>query len=85
MADIGGSQTDEFGAGINHLANSGRSNDNSITLGGSLQADSDRWNAESRQAATSPHSVLSTYAFSPSSDGSDGGALRARIRLHRLS
>jgi hypothetical protein len=44
----------EFGAGMDHLANSGRGNDNSVTLGGGLQADSDRWNS------LSPHGVLRT-------------------------
>lgn len=63
---------DEFSAGVNHMANAGRGNDNSVTLGGALQADSDRWDVESRQAAVTPHSVLSTYAFSRSTNGTDG-------------
>jgi len=68
-----GSQTNaEFSTGIDHLTNAGRANDNSVTLGASLQAESDRWNAESQQAAVTPHSVLSTYAFSRSANGSDG-------------
>lgn len=45
---------DEFGAGIDHLTNAGRGNDNSVTLGGGLQADSDRW------SSLSPHGVLAT-------------------------
>lgn len=49
---MAGSQNTEFGAGIDHATASGRANDQSITLGGSLQADSDRWNA------VTPHSVL---------------------------
>jgi len=52
MPDIGGSQRDAFGAGVNHVTNPGRANDNSMTLGGSLQAVSDRWNS------MSPHGVL---------------------------
>ncbi len=72
MADIGGSANDAFGAGVSHLANAGRANDNSVTLGGSLQADSARWDTESQQAAVTPHSVLSTYSFSRSANGSDG-------------
>ena len=45
----------EFGAGIDHLTNAVRSNDNSVTLGGGgLQADSDPWNS------LSPHGVLRT-------------------------
>jgi len=35
----------EFGAGVSPLANPARGNAGSITLGGSLQADSDRWNS----------------------------------------
>ena len=72
MPNIGGSTNDAFGAGVNHVRNPGRANVGSITLGGSLQADSDKWDAESQEAATSPHSVLSTYAFSRSANGSDG-------------
>lgn len=72
MPDIGGSANDAFGVGVNHLTNTGRGNDNSVTLGGSLQADSDRWDAESQQAAVTPHSVLSMYSFSRSANGSDG-------------
>lgn len=62
MANIGGSHTDEFGAGIDHLTNPGRANVSSITLGGSLQADSDRWNG------MSPHSVLGTTVGAGSDD-----------------
>jgi hypothetical protein len=69
MAGIGGSQNDAFyGDGIGHTVNEGRANLSSI----SLQQDSDRWDQMSAQAATSPHSVLSTYSFSRSSNGSDG-------------
>jgi len=55
MADIGGSQNDAFSAGINHLTNAERGNDNSITLNDTTSmADqtSQRW------TATTPHSVL---------------------------
>ena len=43
-----------FGAGINHLVNPGRANGGSITLDGSLQADSARWDG------MTPHGVLRT-------------------------
>jgi hypothetical protein len=72
MADIGGPQNDAFGAGVNHPVNAGRANDYSVTLGGALQADSDRWNAASQQAAWTPHSVLAPYAFARSANGTDG-------------
>lgn len=72
MAYLGSATNDEFSAGVNHLTNLGRGNDNSVTLGGALQADSDKWNLATQQAATSPHSVLSTYAFSRSANGTDG-------------
>lgn len=49
-----GSQTSEFGAGVSHLANPDRQNLGSVTLGGSLQAESDRW------GALTPHGVLRT-------------------------
>jgi hypothetical protein len=69
MADIGGSQSDAFhGDGIGHAVNTGRANLGSI----SLQQDSERWDAMSNQAATTPHSVLATYSFSRSANGSDG-------------
>jgi hypothetical protein len=69
---IGGSSNDAFGAGTSPVTNLGRGNDNSVTLSGGLQATADRWNAESQQAATTPHSVLAPYAFSRSANGSDG-------------
>lgn len=47
---MAGSQNTEFGAGVSHLTNQDRGNENSVTLGGSLQADSDRWNAMSPRA-----------------------------------
>jgi hypothetical protein len=72
VAYLGSQPNSEFGAGVSHLANAGRGNDNSVTLNGSLQADSDRWDAESQEAAVTPHSVLSTYNFSRSANGSDG-------------
>ncbi len=72
MAAIGTSQNDAFTSGVAHQVNTGRGNDNSLTLGGSLQAASDKWNAESQQAAVTPHSVLSAYSFSRSANGSDG-------------
>jgi hypothetical protein len=52
MADIGGSHNEAFQSGVSHFTNSGRQNLGSITLGGSLQADSDRWNS------LTPHGVL---------------------------
>ncbi len=72
MADMSTSQNDAFTSGVAHQVNTGRGNDNSVTLGGGLQAASDRWNAESQQAAVTPHSVLSAYSFSRSANGSDG-------------
>jgi hypothetical protein len=72
MAAIGSSQNAELNAGIDHLANAGHGNDSSVTLNGGLEADSARWDAMTGQAATTPHSVLSTYAFSRSANGSDG-------------
>jgi hypothetical protein len=64
MAYSGSQTNSEFGAGINHVT-TGRSNDASITLGGSLQADSDKWNA------TTPHAVLATAMGDPESSGLD--------------
>jgi hypothetical protein len=61
-----------FQSGINYLANPGKGNENSITLSGGLEATGDRWTAESQDAATTPHSVLSMYNFSRSANGSDG-------------
>lgn len=74
MAYLGGSQTDAFGDGLNHVVNPGHENLNSVTLGGSLQADSDRWNSDVQSVATTPHSVLAPYSFSrsASANGSDG-------------
>jgi hypothetical protein len=46
---------DAFMSGVNHLT-TGRTNSASITLGGSLQADSDQQNG------MSPHSVLASTA-----------------------
>jgi hypothetical protein len=46
----------EFSSGVAHQVNPGRQNVGSITLGGSLQAGSDRW------AALTPHGVLHTTA-----------------------
>jgi len=54
MAYPGSQPNAEFGAGINHPVNPGRQNLGSVTLGGSLQADSARWDA------TTPHAVLHT-------------------------
>jgi hypothetical protein len=62
----------EFEAGHTPLVNEGRGNDNSVTLNGGLQDAGDRWNAESQQAAMTPHSVLSTYNFARSANGTDG-------------
>ena len=50
---MAGSQNTEFGAGVNHVTNQDRGNDNSVTLGGSLQADSDGWNAMTPRAVLS--------------------------------
>jgi hypothetical protein len=67
MANIGGSQTGEFGAGVNHQVNAGRGNDNSVTLGGSLQSDSDR------QSAVTPHAALTTTVGTGSPADTDAG------------
>ena len=64
MADTGGSQGDAFGQGVDHTVNAGRGNDSSVTLGGSLQAVSDRWNG------LTPHAVINTALAS--SQGDDG-------------
>lgn len=78
MANIGGSQADAFGQGVNHVVNTHPMgfNENSITLGGDpgLDADSNRWDADSMSAATTPHSVLAPLSFSrnASANGSDG-------------
>lgn len=62
MANIGGSQAGEFGLGVSHLT-TGRANDQSITLGGSLQADSDSWDS------MTPHGVLRTALGGTQDDG----------------
>lgn len=72
MAWTSNTTSSEFGAGVNHVRNPGRENSASITLGGALQAAGDKWDAESQEATTSPHSVLSMYNFSRSANGSDG-------------
>jgi hypothetical protein len=79
MPYFGSNSNAEFQSGINHLANTHPMgfNENSITLDGGdpgLDADSDRWNSDVQQAATTPHSVLAPYAFSrnASANGSDG-------------
>lgn len=74
MPYLGSSPGDAFTEGVDHLVNPGRGNDASRTLGGSLQAVSDKWDAESAILATSPHSVLAPYVFSrnASANGSDG-------------
>jgi hypothetical protein len=74
MADIGGSANDAFGEGLDYAQVPGRANTASITLGGGLEADSDRWNADAQQVAVTPHSVLAPYAFSrnASANGTDG-------------
>jgi hypothetical protein len=59
-----GSQANaEFGAGVDHLVNSGKANDHSITLNGGLQADADT-------RGLSPHSVISTAIGAGSGDDS---------------
>ena len=61
MADIGGSQTDEFGAGINHLTNPGRANASSITMGDTASSsDQGLDQTSSHWDAMSPHGVLQT-------------------------
>jgi len=59
MANIGGSSSAEFGAGVSPLANPARGNARSLTLGGSLQADSDRFNA------MTPRGVLASATGGP--------------------
>lgn len=44
----------ELQAGIQHVTNPSRANENSVTLDGALQRDSDHWNA------LTPHGVLNT-------------------------
>jgi hypothetical protein len=73
MADIGGSQSDAFGAGIDHVRNAGRGNDNPITLGEAastsdqgLSDTSARCNAEAATGFT-PRSVLDP--LTPSGNG----------------
>jgi hypothetical protein len=58
----------ELTTGINHLANEGKSNNNSLTL------TSNRWNDSVGSDMLTPHSVLSPYAFSgsQSANGSAG-------------
>ena len=56
---------DSFGQGVDHTVNAGRGNDSSVTLGGGLQAVSDRWNG------LTPHAVINTALAS--SQGDDGG------------
>jgi hypothetical protein len=68
VAGIGGSANGAFGDGLNYARNPGHVNSASITL----DADSDRWNADAQQAAVTPHSVLAPYAFARSANGSDG-------------
>jgi hypothetical protein len=62
MAAIGSSHNDAFSDGLNYAQNTGRANDNSVTLGGSLQATSDRWNS------LTPHGVLGTTVGTSSQD-----------------
>jgi hypothetical protein len=47
---------------VEHLTNAGHANDNSMTLGGSLQADSERWNS------LTPHGVLNAATGASSHD-----------------
>lgn len=70
MPYLGGSQTDAFGDGLNHVVNPGRSNLGSITLGDQassadqgLEDTAERWNAASMSAATTPQGVLAAHAF----------------------
>jgi hypothetical protein len=64
MAEIGGSANDAFGQGLNHTQNAGHANTQSLTLGGSLQATSDRWNG------LTPHVVRNTGMGAAQNDGS---------------
>jgi hypothetical protein len=56
MADIGGSQTESFSAGVSHLTNVGRANLGSITLGidAGLEQTAARWDS------MTPHRVLAS-------------------------
>jgi hypothetical protein len=53
---------ESFTSGVEHLTNAGHANDNSMTLGGSLQADSERWNS------LTPHAVLNAATGASSHD-----------------
>jgi len=58
-----GSQTAEFGAGINHPVNAGRTNASSITLGTEAStADQGLGQTSQHWAAMTPHGVLAASA-----------------------
>ena len=63
MAYFGSQPNDEFSAGVSHLANTGRANDFSHTLGDAgLDQTSARW------AATTPRAVLASAMRAGSQD-----------------
>jgi hypothetical protein len=61
---LGSNTNAEFGNGLSHVVNPGRSNENSIVLDGGLQQTGDRWNA------MTPHGVLNTALGASSQDDS---------------
>jgi hypothetical protein len=64
MPSYGSQSNDAFTSGVAHQVNTGRGNDSSVTLGGSLQAASDRFNA------LTPHGVLNAALGGSSQDDS---------------
>lgn len=61
MADIGSSQTAEFGAGVAHPVNPGRQNVGSVTLGTDAGiADQGLGQTSQHWAAMTPHGVLAS-------------------------
>lgn len=64
MPYFGANSNAELQAGIQHVTNPARANENSVTLDGGLQRDSDRWNA------LTPHGVLNTAPGASSQDDS---------------
>lgn len=57
----------EFSAGVNHLANAGRANDNSLTLGAGI-SDQGLDSTSARWSDLTPHGVLTTTAGTGSQD-----------------
>lgn len=74
MANIGGSHNDAFMTGVNHAANSGRGNDNSITLNDSADsadsADQGLGQASAHWNGMTPHGVLNTAMTAAGQDDS---------------